>query len=209
MATKKTSWFPAICFLLLAAALTACVADQGSISPQNPPLQEDSASFQDPLAENSQAQGSQEGSSFGNNPQTETSIPKNANDLESMPQAIYENEQEREFQSTTMWQTIENDGRQTIMNSGCSWLFILQEKHIKQDSLKERTRCLLGIDIEQYLGEGVDVLTLDTLPIGQSSWDSKITYLFVFQGDDLLYQEKFEDYEHFSAVFELCMKLSS
>ncbi|MCL2889456.1 MAG: hypothetical protein FWE65_03420, partial [Eggerthellaceae bacterium] len=106
-----------------------------------------------------------------------------------------------------MEQTIEKDGREIILNSGCGWSFTATQAQAQNRDLKERARSLLGIDLDRYIGKGIDVQSYDTLIRGQGSWDSKRTYLFVFVGDELLYQEDFEGTEHFSAVVELCTQL--
>ena len=97
---------------------------------------------------------------------------------------------------------IEDDGREIIVNSGCSWNFTLTEEKLIRITNKaaEYTGIDIDNDFTRYYGAAIDVWTYDTTPNSE-------TYLFVFSGDELIYNIKFITAEHFEFVKNLCNEI--
>jgi hypothetical protein len=98
---------------------------------------------------------------------------------------------------------IENDGREIMVNSGAGWNFTLNEEKLVRITNKaaEYTGIAIDNDFGRYYGEAIDVHTYDTLPTPSE------TCLFVFSGDELIYNTKFITAEHFEFVKTLCNEI--
>ncbi|MDR1101359.1 MAG: hypothetical protein LBL34_03280 [Clostridiales bacterium] len=108
---------------------------------------------------------------------------------------------------------IANEGRKLIVDSGAGWNFTLK-KDLKLEgldmSLKELAQTYYGIDVEQYYGKGIDVSTYDTIPmdVDDEFYNEYTTHLFIFTGNDLIFDKQLEDKTQFEAVKNICNQIT-
>ena len=178
--------------LVLAIVLTSCAVNNDCAPPEDPDLSK--------VYTYSLNQDSQENAGLHQTGQDDISLQKPP----FIPSYLIPNE----IIDRAINQTIVSDGREIIVNSGCGWAFTLPENNNQITNLKDTIRTVLGIDINQVLDKRINVRTYDAAPVGSKNiWDEKITYLYVFSGDDLVYQDKFASNEQFRAVVDLCVQL--
>ena len=123
--------------------------------------------------------------------------------VESIPVGLEQYKLSPDTRAATAERIIENDGREIIVNSMCGWNFTLTEEKLVRITNKaaEYTGIAVDNDFGRHCGEGIDVHTYDTLP------NPVETYLFVFSGDELIYNTKFITEEHFEFVKNLCNEI--
>ena len=178
--------------LMLAIVLASCAVNNDCAPPEDPDLSK--------VYTYSLNQDSQENAGLHQTGQDDVSLQKPP----FIPSYLIPNE----IIDQAINQTIVSDGREIIVNSGCGWAFTLLDNSSLQNVLKDKILTILGIDIDQVLDKRINVRTYDAAPIGSKNiWDEKIIYLYVFSGDDLVYQDKFASNEQFRAVVDLCVLL--
>ena len=128
--------------------------------------------------------------------------------------------------SLIMNKIMKGDGVQAIVNSGMGWGIFLNEEEYRRftEGMAEFTGIDLGALLQRYIGRGIDISSLNTLPIGlhpsqysccalpPNEMDDVVledvteqVYFFIFYGQDLLFHHIFADEEQFEPVKRLCI----
>ena len=120
--------------------------------------------------------------------------------VENIPVELEHYKLSLDARTETARRMIENDGREIAVNSGADWSFTLNEEKLVRitNKVKEYTGVAINNDFGQYDGYAIDVNTYDTMSTPYE------TYLFVFSGNELIFNIKFITAEHFDFVKNLC-----
>lgn len=122
---------------------------------------------------------------------------------ENIPSELEQYKLSPDTRTETAQRMIKNDDREIVVNSGANWHFTLNEEKLVRitNKVAEYTGIAIDNDLGRYCGEAIDVHTFDTLPAPYE------TYLFIFSGDELIYNTKYITAEHFEFVKNLCNEI--